>query len=249
MLNPFSRYCEQVCRLIRSKDGRAAVTEELTAHLEDHAAALEDRGVPPDVARERAVQAMGDPYALGAALDRLYPYCPRRLPILFTALALLFLLLGAFLLSHGFPLEERFLFPGDYPSPPEEPVLSTGTARGTGRLGIYTIRAEGSASLVLPDYEDARREVHIPVTISHPQFWLEHPGDGLEYANATELSPSSYRLNVRFSPQWSRLLTTGGELIFSLEEDASSTAPLSLRAWNGEQVTFTVTWDKEVGAK
>ena len=46
-----------------------------------------------------------------------------------------------------------------------------------------------------------------------------------------------------------RLLTTGGELIFSLEEDASSTAPLSLRAWNGEQVTFTVTWDKEVGAK
>ena len=34
MRNPFSLYCEQVCRLIRSKYGRAAVTEELTAHLE-----------------------------------------------------------------------------------------------------------------------------------------------------------------------------------------------------------------------
>ena len=45
------------------------------------------------------------------------------------------------------------------------------------------------------------------------------------------------------------LKTTGGELVFSLEEDASPTAPLSLRAWNGEQVTFTVTWDKEAGAK
>lgn len=248
MLNPFSRYCEQVCRLIRSKDGRAAVTEELTAHLEDHAAALEDRGVPPDVARERAVQAMGDPYALGAALDRLYPYCPRRLPILFTALALLFLLFSFYLLTHGSPLPDRFMARST-PSVQSESLLTSGRATGGGKLGVYTIRVEGSASLVLPDYEDARREVHIPVTISHPQFWLEHPGDGLEYANATVLSPTSYQLNVRFSPQWSRLLTTGGELIFSLEEDASSTAPLSLRTWNGEQVTFTVTWDKEVGAK
>ena len=248
MRNPFSRYCEQVCLLIRSKYGRAAVTAELTAHLEDHAAALEDRGVPPDVAQERAVQAMGDPYALGAALDRLYPYCPRRLPILFTALALLFLLFSSYLLTHGSPLSTRFMALS-IPSEQIESLLASGRAAGGGKLGVYTIRVNGSASLVLPDCEDARREVHIPVTISHPQFWLEHPGDGLEYANATELSPSSYRLNVLFSPHWSRLLATGGELIFSLEEDASPAAPLSLRAWNGEQITFTVTWDKEVRAE
>ena len=44
-MDVFSRYCGQVCQMIRSKAGRADAARELTAHLEDHAGALEDRGV------------------------------------------------------------------------------------------------------------------------------------------------------------------------------------------------------------
>ena len=75
-MDVFSRYCEQVCQMIRSKAGRADAARELTAHLEDHAGVLEDRGVPTETARERAVRAMGDPYELGPLWTGSIPTVP-----------------------------------------------------------------------------------------------------------------------------------------------------------------------------
>ena len=41
----FAQFCEQVCLLIRWKAARGPVADELAAHLEDHAAALMERGI------------------------------------------------------------------------------------------------------------------------------------------------------------------------------------------------------------
>ena len=69
----FAQFCEQVCLLIRWKAARGPVADELTAHLEDHAAALEARGLDPETAARRAVEAMGDPEELGRQLNRAHP--------------------------------------------------------------------------------------------------------------------------------------------------------------------------------
>lgn len=244
-MDVFSRYCGQVCQMIRSKAGRADAARELTAHLEDHAGALEDRGVPTETARERAVRAMGDPYELGTALDRLYPHCPRRVPLFLTGAALLLLLAGAWLLSHDSPLDERFRPP--YTSNPsqEGTVLRSGEVQGEGRLGAYTIQTQGKCALVRP-YEGAKYlEIQIPAVLSHPQLWLDHPVDALEYANADYQTDSSYFMQAHFSSDWSTPLRTGGTLIFSLHPTEDPDEPQILQAWNGDAVTFTIDWEKE----
>ena len=59
-----------MCAHVRFSPDHAAITAELTAHLEDHAAALEARGFPSDVAVQQAVDAMGDPKEIGKELDK-----------------------------------------------------------------------------------------------------------------------------------------------------------------------------------
>ena len=88
----FNDFCAQVCLMIRWKAAREPVADELTAHLEDHAAALEKRGLDPETAARRAVEAMGDPYALGAELDAAHPPTLPRLSRVLLALGLLILL-------------------------------------------------------------------------------------------------------------------------------------------------------------
>ena len=73
MSTPFSQFCDQVVRRVRWFPARGAIATELRAHLEDHAAALEARGLDPETAARRAVEAMGNPYALGAELDAAHP--------------------------------------------------------------------------------------------------------------------------------------------------------------------------------
>ena len=69
----FAQFCEQVCLMIRWKAARGPVADELAAHLEDHAAALMERGTPEEEAAQQAVAAMGDPEALGRQLNRAHP--------------------------------------------------------------------------------------------------------------------------------------------------------------------------------
>ena len=91
MCQPFEQFCNQVCSVIRQPLAKRLAREELTAHLEDHAAALEEQGIPPEEAAIRAVEAMGDPYQIGHQLDR----CHSSLfPGLTTFLALIGLEIG-----------------------------------------------------------------------------------------------------------------------------------------------------------
>lgn len=69
----FEDFCQKVCQMLRWKAARGPVSAELTAHLEDHAAALEARGLSPEEAAAQAVTAMGEPEELGRQLDRAHP--------------------------------------------------------------------------------------------------------------------------------------------------------------------------------
>ena len=71
MCQPFERFCNQVCSVIRQPLAKRLAREELTAHLEDHRDALLELrpGLTPEEAEEAAVQAMGDPGELGRALN------------------------------------------------------------------------------------------------------------------------------------------------------------------------------------
>ena len=64
-------FCGTVCSFVRFSPDHAAITAELTAHLEDHRDALLERdpALSPDKAEEQAVRAMGDPEQLGRALN------------------------------------------------------------------------------------------------------------------------------------------------------------------------------------
>lgn len=64
-------FCKVVCSFIRFWPDHAAITAELTAHLEDHRDALLELQpcLTPEEAEEAAIQAMGDPEELGKALD------------------------------------------------------------------------------------------------------------------------------------------------------------------------------------
>lgn len=93
----FEDFCQKVCQMLRWKAARGPVSAELTAHLEDHAAALEARGLSPEEATAQAVTAMGNPYALGHALDQTHPPTLPRLSRLFLAVGLLALFLGILL--------------------------------------------------------------------------------------------------------------------------------------------------------
>lgn len=68
----YEEFCSRVCAHVRFKPARAAISAELTAHMEDHAAALMDRGLSPEEAEEQAILAMGDAGELGRAMDALY---------------------------------------------------------------------------------------------------------------------------------------------------------------------------------
>ena len=80
---------------IRFKPDRPAIEKELTAHYMDHVANLERIGYEPELARERALAAMGDAEEVGRGLDRAHSpvlgwlwQASRVLMVLMIALAL-----------------------------------------------------------------------------------------------------------------------------------------------------------------
>ena len=66
----FNDFCGRVCGRVRFSPDHEAITQELTAHLEDHMDALVARGFPPETAARQAVAAMGDPEEIGRELDK-----------------------------------------------------------------------------------------------------------------------------------------------------------------------------------
>lgn len=66
----YGQWQGEVLKHIRFKPDRPAIERELTAHYMDHVADLERIGYEPELARERALFAMGDAEEVGRGLDR-----------------------------------------------------------------------------------------------------------------------------------------------------------------------------------
>lgn len=70
MEKSFWSWRQTVLEQVRFRPDHPAIAKELTAHYEDHVRDLERLGYEAELARERALQAMGDAEIVGAALDR-----------------------------------------------------------------------------------------------------------------------------------------------------------------------------------
>ena len=97
---PFKKYAETVCAQIRWKKAHPAVTKEIENHLIDQKNAYLELGDSESIAEEKALLQMGDPVAVGAALDSTHKPAPQKGMI---ALVLLLSVIGVFLQLQYFP--------------------------------------------------------------------------------------------------------------------------------------------------
>ena len=195
--HPFVVFCNQVCKSIRWPPAQRLAREELTAHLEDHAAALEEQGVPPEEAAIQAVEAMGDPKEIGQQLNRCHsPFIPRLSQFFAYCACVLFLFGFCIGVLHGTGLfrYDTFLLPAStLPGWDDGELLCEGSAQGGGHVGGYAIQAKDAALVNRPStkYRPSKLEIQAAVTVSHWKPWglryrllcfggLHHPGSKLD---------------------------------------------------------------------
>lgn len=205
-------FCTQVCRCVRFWPDHEAITAELTAHLEDHAAALEARGLSPEEAAAQAVTAMGEPEELGRQLDRAHPplLC---LSVAATNIILVFLLVVCILALAIWSLDSaktvlaRRAAPEDtrahYQERYEYPLAIDEWAEVDGlRLHFHTIGVMSSAGQPfayeiyltcdpadgwLPDNGSPRLEMHFVENVPRNVFYRFVADTGWECISATSL--------------------------------------------------------------
>ena len=71
-MNDFRSWQATALAQVRFKPDRESIAQELTAHYEDHVQDLERLEYPTELARQRALDAMGDPEIIGKALDQVH---------------------------------------------------------------------------------------------------------------------------------------------------------------------------------
>ena len=99
----YGQWQGEVLKHIRFKPDRPAIETELTAHYMDHVADLERIGYEPELARERALAAMGDAAEVGKGLDAAHkPFWGWLLKATeWTAVALVLILLWTMVFAEG----------------------------------------------------------------------------------------------------------------------------------------------------
>ena len=235
--------------MIRWKAVRRPVADELRAHLEDHRDALVARGLSPDEAAQRAVAAMGDPYALGRELDRAHPPTLPRLSRVLLLLALLALLAGL-----GVGAVQRsglFALSGILPQPPAlsldtdtDTVVLDGTCSGGGSLGAYTFVPSGQAALIHYRWTQEFYELQAPLTAVSARPGLPVPqlyGADVSY---TDDAGGAGQGNLIASEDF--LLGASGQLSRSQPTPGARVFTVTVSSAAGEDVTFTITLSGEV---
>lgn len=72
MKHPQFRWCREVTEQVRFKPDREKIRDELISHIEDRIDELKSSGLTEEEAETRAVEAMGDPVAIGRQLDSVH---------------------------------------------------------------------------------------------------------------------------------------------------------------------------------
>ena len=248
----FEDFCQKVCQMLRWKAAWGPVSAELTAHLEDHAAALEARGLSPEEAAAQAATAMGNPYALGHALDQTHPPTLPRLSRLFLAVGLLALFLGILLgLNRDSGL---FALAGVVPQPPElsydtgDSLVLKGAAAGGGVLGAYTFASAGRAGLVHVRWElssgvKEEYQLQVPLTVTARRPWLPVPLVYEADASYTDDAGGSGPCSLRSGEDY--LLGASGWLYIADPTPGARVFTITVSA-AGEEISFTAALAEEV---
>lgn len=71
-MSTFWDWCKTVTQQVRFWPDHAEIIKELEAHYEDHVLDLERIGYAPQLARQRALEAMGDPKEVGRGMDAVH---------------------------------------------------------------------------------------------------------------------------------------------------------------------------------
>lgn len=248
----FDTFCAQVCSAIRWKPARKLAQAELTAHLEDHAQALAAKGLAPDLAAERAVAAMGDPYELGHALDKAHPPTMPRLSRMATLAGALLLLAGIAVgaRNHSGPFALEGLFPQapalerSYGSTSQ--LLAEGAAVSGGRLGAYVFAPSGRAGLTYDPQleEEIDLQIQVPITATATRPWLPVPTIYHLEGAWTDESGDSGAVYAGWEADY--LLGTSGWLHLIEPTPGARQFTITLTAPSGEEIFFTVTLPEEV---
>ena len=158
MRTDFRDWCRQVTDQVRFKPDREAIERELTAHYEDHVRDLERLDYPPELARQRALTAMGDPETIGKALDRVHkPWLGWlwRLSRWLLAVLAVTAVCAAWLLDGAVTVYEDLRAQSDWEDPP---VLADSAALSHGTIWA----AAGEVSLL----DDGRYQANV-------ELWLD----------------------------------------------------------------------------
>ena len=194
-MDDFQNWCATVRAQVRFRPDRAAIEKELTDHYQDHVRDLERVGYERKLAERRALAAMGDPEAIGKALDRVHkPWLGWLWKISRAVLAAACLLLAWALLIWGVPDAGTWLRPT---------AALGGLTEDDGRalacppdveMGPYTLHtaevryAQGAAP------REGKDSLLLSMTSTTWQFWLEGPlfYNSLEAVDSNGVQYTSY---------------------------------------------------------
>lgn len=188
-ISKMQNWLETATRGIRFGPDRAAVREELEAHLEDKTADLARifPDMAPEEAQERALAQMGDPEELGKELARVHKpwlgYLWRASKWAAWLLAAVFVVVCVVQNDHyqsaGHPLWGKF-------------TTVYGPAQSQRvELGGYTFQIVGAAYLDYPEGSPYASRVQVAVRVSSPRFW-ERIGENALYAGLTMTGPDGW---------------------------------------------------------
>ena len=181
-VSKFNDFCTQVCEHVRFSPDHAAIAAELAAHMEDHAAALMERGVPEEAAAQQAVAAMGDPEEIGRELDKSHSPLLGWFQICFRAavwgLAVLVLL---FTLPQAGNIAVKLAAPPKYDASIEHllehyeeyDVIADYTPGAVGRYRDYAFSVP--RAIVFRSSNDGTLTLRCLLEVSHPNPWQRQP--------------------------------------------------------------------------
>lgn len=166
----FEYWCGEVLRCVRFKADHAAIRKELTNHYEDHVKDLRRIGYDEDLARSRALAAMGDAEEVGQGLDKAHkPWLGWLWEVsrCGVVLAVCFMLL--FIGAYNLPQIQEWTDPEPYFSPSSIAIPLACPPDFDGGLYDYVFEfAEYT-------WDGKKGSLVITLTAQTPRFWLDEP--------------------------------------------------------------------------
>lgn len=190
----FLKWRQKVLAQVRFWPDRAEISQELTDHYEDHCCDLQRLGMDEPMAAQRTLAAMGDPDAVGEALNRVHmPWLgwlwEASRVLIWIAVAIIFL--GV--LENGWPSVGSWL---DQDSVgPETEEWTELRCPEPFRSGPYTVEVT-KAEYTSWNPDDQSGWLNISLSATTPRLWLDGPI--LDRAmEAVDSEGTVYRENTR----------------------------------------------------